>query len=684
MSAPDPLRVGEVAVYPASNEIDAGTGRSRIPPLLMALLVRLARDPGAPVDRATLLDEVWSRRGVSDEVLSRAVADLRTALGDDAKDPRYIETLPKVGYRLVAPVTPLVADVPSSVQAPPQRSRGARVIAGGALAALTTAAVVWTAWHPVPDSAAALQRQVAASLVLAASDEFEVAPRFSPNGKRVAYAVGDRTSHIVVEDLATRARSTLGDDGVIATSPTYFPDGARIVYLRSAGDACSLVEIAIADGKSRTIAPCPAGMRARFDVAPDGRTIVASGTRRADVPSGLFTMDIASGAITWLTNPEPGQGDDVQPRISPDGKRVAFFRGAFARRELWMLDLATREARRVGRQSGYAYGLAFMPRGDAVVVAADWSGFRALERVDLTSGANVLVGGRGARFPDVSRDGDVVYEWASYRANLWRVDGREPVPAWTASRYSSQVEVAPDGKRVAFVSNRDGIEAIYVAGVDGEVARVTAGDEFRTIRPRWSADSRAIYAVRTPRGDPASVSTAVKIDVATGTATPLDALGDRVHGVVAAADGALVAGEQVGHAVRLSRVAPDGRNVERLPLPLVAEYRVAGPWLVYTQPQLPGITVCTWPSLACKPLDVPFDDATRQDWTLTSDALWLTVASGDGVSLARIDPATGREIARVALGGPASVTAVGAGPRGVPLYVAREERTQVDLMIARR
>jgi len=686
MSVPDPLRIGEVGVYPASNEIVTGAGRTRIPPRLMALLVRLAREPGAPVDRPTLLDEVWSRRGVSDEVLSRAVADLRTALGDDAKDPRYIETLPKVGYRLVAPVAPLGADATPAPSPADVRKlvRGPRLVAGGVLVAIAIASIAFTALRPVPDVAAALQRQLAASLVLSGSDEFEVAPRFSPDGRQVAYAVGDRTSRIVVEDLATRARRVVGEDGVVATSPTFFPDGARVVYLRSAGDACTLVAGAIDGGPARTIAPCPAGMRARFDLAPDGRTIVGAATRRADVPAGLFAMDVASGAITWLTNPEPGAGDDVQPRVSPDGKRVAFFRGAAARRELWQLVLATHDAQRVGRQSGYAYGLAFVPRGDAVIVSADWSGVRALERVDLATGANALVGGRGARFPDVSRDGDIVYEWANYRANLWRVDGREAVTAWPAARYSSQVDVAPDGKRVAFVSNRDGVEAIYVANVEGEVARVSAGDEFRTIRPRWSADGRAIYAVRSPRGDPASVSAAVRIDPDTGAVTPLDALGDRVHGVVPAADGTLVVGEQVGHAVRLARVAPDSRNAERLPLPLVAEYRVAGPWLAYTQPQLPGITICTWPALACKPLDLPFDDATRQDWTLTSDALWLTIASGDGAAIARVDPATGRETARVALAGAALVTAVGAGPAGVPLYVAREERTQVDLMIARR
>jgi hypothetical protein len=102
-------------------------------------------------------------------------------------------------------------------------------------------------------------------------------------------------------------------------------------------------------------------------------------------------------------------------------------------------------------------------------------------------------------------------------------------------------------------------------------------------------------------------------------------------------------------------------------------------------PQLPGLTVCTWPALACRPLDLPFGDAMRQDWTLAGDALWLIVETGRGqLALVRFHPSTGRETARVALKGEALVTAVGAGPGGVPLFAAREERTQVDLMVARR
>ena len=697
MNAVAPMRIGTVAVFPASNEIDDGAGRQRVPPRLMALLLRLARDAGTPVDRTTLLDEVWSRRGVTDEVLSRAVADLRTALGDDAREPRYIETLPKIGYRLVAAVVPLDADASADATSAtrsvtavgPERRHPARTatLAAAVVAALALAAVM-AGWRAGEDPSAALQRRIAGATVLSAGDEFEVAPRFSPDASSIAYAVGERTSRIVVEDLATRTRRTIGPDGGLATSPAFFPDGRRIAYLRVVDTACSLVEVALDGDAMRTIAPCPTGMRARFDLSPDGRTIVAAATRQRDVPAGLIAIDVATAETRWLTAPEPGRGDDVQPRYAADGRRIAFFRGSESQRELWLLDVASpRDARRVGKQAGLTYGAAFLPDGASLLVAADWPGFRALVRVDLATGADTLVGGRGARFPDVARDGSVAFELASYRANLWRVDvagGRAPSIAWPATRYTSQPEISPDGQRLVFVSNRDGGEALYVAPVDGDAKRVPASDEFRTTRPRWSHDGRWLYAVRTRRGDPASVSVAVRIDPDSGAAQALDRLGERVHDVTPAADGrTLYVGERADHAVRLLRASVDGGTPERLPLPLVSEFRVAGDRLAYAQPQLTGLTVCTLPALACRPIDVPIDDLSRFDWTLAPDAVWRQVPTDGGAKLARIDLTSGRETLRLDFGPTANGVAIAAGPRGVPLYVAREERTQVDLMIAR-
>ena len=71
----------------------------------MDLLVFLANTGGRVVSKEELIDAVWDGRFIADTTLTRAVADLRRALGDDQRSPQYIETIPKRGYRLVATVS---------------------------------------------------------------------------------------------------------------------------------------------------------------------------------------------------------------------------------------------------------------------------------------------------------------------------------------------------------------------------------------------------------------------------------------------------------------------------------------------------------------------------------------------------------------------------------------------------
>ena len=68
----------------------------------MNLLCLLASEPGRVFSKQELFDRVWGLEVVEDVTLSRCISDLRRALGDDARAPRYIETLPKRGYRLIA------------------------------------------------------------------------------------------------------------------------------------------------------------------------------------------------------------------------------------------------------------------------------------------------------------------------------------------------------------------------------------------------------------------------------------------------------------------------------------------------------------------------------------------------------------------------------------------------------
>jgi len=101
------FRLGAWQVYPLRNLLVGPAGEVHIEPKVMQVLACLADNSGEVVERDTLLDDLWGGRAFSDEPLTRCIAALRRALQDSPKDPEFIQTIPKSGYRLVCPVEAL-------------------------------------------------------------------------------------------------------------------------------------------------------------------------------------------------------------------------------------------------------------------------------------------------------------------------------------------------------------------------------------------------------------------------------------------------------------------------------------------------------------------------------------------------------------------------------------------------
>lgn len=116
------FQVGPWCVYPDQNLISGVSGEVHLEPRVMEVLVYLAAHQGQVVRRDQLIDSVWNTV-VSDEVLSRAVSLLRTSLDDDHKTPRYIQTVPRVGYRFIHPVAELPAAAPADDLEPGESER---------------------------------------------------------------------------------------------------------------------------------------------------------------------------------------------------------------------------------------------------------------------------------------------------------------------------------------------------------------------------------------------------------------------------------------------------------------------------------------------------------------------------------------------------------------------------------
>ena len=112
---PGDFSLGDWLVQPSLNLISRGVAQVRLEPRAIDVLSYLAARAGRVVSKAELIDAVWQKRFVSEATLTHTIAVLRDVLGDDVRAPRYIATVHKRGYRVVA----LVQQIAAVTKAPP-------------------------------------------------------------------------------------------------------------------------------------------------------------------------------------------------------------------------------------------------------------------------------------------------------------------------------------------------------------------------------------------------------------------------------------------------------------------------------------------------------------------------------------------------------------------------------------
>ncbi len=144
--------VGDCVVRPDTNEIVRSGETLHLEPKSMEILAYLIARRGEVVSRDELLDQVWPDVHVGDDLLTAAIIKIRRALVDDARDPDYVETIPKRGYRLIAPVREIAATLAEGSQPPPSKGNRWRLsFAAFAILAVTVAvAAVGLYWPEIP------------------------------------------------------------------------------------------------------------------------------------------------------------------------------------------------------------------------------------------------------------------------------------------------------------------------------------------------------------------------------------------------------------------------------------------------------------------------------------------------------------------------------------------------------
>lgn len=539
------LRVGDCTVDMPLREIHAPGARRprRVTPKAIGVLAALIEQGGRVVSRDALLAQVWAGTMPSDDVVTQAITQLRKAFDDERGNPRYIETIAKYGYRLLAPVEWL--DEGGHTQAAQSPAAPRHPAGSGAAAAAITAAprypqapvdvrgdwrmiaialgvaalafalvLLWSLRDGRAPQAASRDARApgqpaapgASHRLITSVPGIERSPSLSPDAALVAYVATppsqQRTAILLQTTDPSPPRQLSHPEGEAWDSaPAWSPNGREIAFLRVIpGEDCRIMVLPSNGGTERSVGECDARNPPSFDWTYDGRGLVF-GSRGTPVGgNGLRLLDFASGEWRLLDYGAVASDVDFAPRYSPDGRWIVFVRNSPVG-DLFRIPSTGGRAQRLTRLHADIRGWDWMPDGRSIVLAR-WSGSESrLLQVDLDSGLIRDMGLQDAMEPTIAaRTPALAFTEARNYFGIHRValGGQHQAERLFASSGRDRLPViAPDNRQFVFTSDRSGEFGLWWTDLKRpDSLRLIDGLRPESWHPPdWSRDSRRLLVV---------------------------------------------------------------------------------------------------------------------------------------------------------------------------------------------
>ena len=527
------MRFGVFEIDSSARELRKHGVRIKLQDQPFAVLLILLEKPGQLVTKEELQQRLWPADTFVefDKGIYNAMKRLRETLGDEAETPRYIETLPRRGYRFIAPVQQpsrftLSPGVPTDPLEKLSVSRNRlRHWVWVLLIPFSTliGSLVW-----FYSQASRLSQSGAPPTVpLTSYPGKQCCATFSPDASQVAFAwrkPGRNDSDIYVKVIGTEGALRLTSNSASNISPAWSPDGRFLSFLRLLPEGKQGVFlISPLGGPERKVAELSRGTGdfiGRTAWFPDSKWLAIA------EQEGISVLSLETGEKHLLTVspplPGPDHYDDA-PAVSPDGRSLVFSRnltGGIS--EIFWQALSRNLTPNGGPKQltfkrQWSTGPAWSADGREIIFSTGANsyleGMGELWRMPVSvagqAGQPRSMGIQGTT-PAVSHQGTrVAYTRTLRDANIWRLElpGQkarlhQPVSFIASTQAETSPQYSPDGRRVVVCSTRSGTTELWLFNAEGsDAVQLTALGATVTGAPRWSPDGHEIVFDSTVSGN---------------------------------------------------------------------------------------------------------------------------------------------------------------------------------------
>lgn len=463
----------------------------QLEPMVVELLSYFCQHPARIISRDELVEKVWLGRIITDNAVNRVVTKLRKVLSDNPKQPQFIATFPKKGYKLI--VTPvrlqkeessedqLSADMPTLVHSEHYQTNrkwflNPLLLTGTLFVLLLVVALSISQFHSKVTPISNIK-----ALTRGAGQESQ--PQISPDLKYLAFVeFNDDKMRSKIKSLADETEIEINHgekNSVWVGSPSWSDDGEWVVYLVTTPDSCQYYlsgfnQLRLTEPK--LIHNCPAGSYGKIDFTHDNNRLIYAESEGPDTPFSLFELTLDSGKKRRLNQPELFIGGNSQFDIHPFKNKLLISSPDKQQWEgFYSLDLETDELKLMFKQDAYICCGIWDHQGERVVLMGEHPAYQ-LVSYNLAGKDRTVIysGGQQIRAPERHANGKdylLVAGRANMNALYYNPDSKIAQMIADSTVDDRLARFAYHNSQIAYISVASGHEEIWLTDSSGKKAR---------------------------------------------------------------------------------------------------------------------------------------------------------------------------------------------------------------------